>query len=91
MVALVLKDPATGRIVFNSETITAHIRGRFVSTSSAGSVTIPGLSDTGVPFVLSAVPVNGAVLAFPTFTISGNTVSWGVNEIPCRVVMASRC
>ena len=91
MVALVLKNPSTGQVVFNSETVTVHIRGSFVSTPAAGSVTIPGLSSVGTPFVLSAIPVNAGVSDFPTFTISGDTVSWGTNQIACRVLMASRC
>lgn len=91
MVALVLRNPANGKIVFDSSTITVHIRGSFTSTTAAGSVTIPGLSTEGVPFVLSAVPASGGLSAFPTFSISGDTVSWGTAQVPCRVIMASRC
>lgn len=62
-----------------------------MSTAAQGSVNIPGLSSVGIPFVLSAVPVGGGLSAFPTFTISGDTVSWTDAAVACRVVMASRC
>lgn len=91
MVALVLRNPANGQVVFDSSTITAHIRGSFTSSASAGSITLPGLSDTGLPFVLSAVPVDGSLSSFPTFTINANTVSWTSAGVACRVIMASRC
>ena len=91
MVNLVIRNPTNGQVVFSSATITVHIRGSFVSTLQAGSITIPGLSAIGAPFVLSAIPVNTEVSEFPTFTINGDTVSWPASLVPCRVIMASRC
>lgn len=91
MVALVLRNPANGQVVFDSSTITAHIRGAFTTSASAGSIGIPGLSSTGLPFVLSAVPIGGTLSSFPKFTINGDTVSWTAAGVACRVVMASRC
>ena len=91
MVALVLRHPNTGQVIFDSSTITVHIRGTFVTTTESGQVTLPGLASVGTPFVLSAVPTQNGLSSFPTFQINGDVVSWSGALTTCRVVMASRC
>ena len=91
MVDLVLRNPDNGKVVFRSSTITAHIRGSFVAGSGGGEITIPGLSDYGNPFVLSAVPINGTASSWPVFQIQGNKVLWSSSTTDCRVIMASNC
>lgn len=91
MASLVLRNPANGAVVFDSNTATTHIRASFVTTAGfAGATTIPGMSAAGTPFILSAVPVdNQQVTVFPTFTFSGDTVSWTAGQKACRVIVAS--
>ena len=64
-----------GREKFTPATSNVTVLGIIETGKSNGSVTNARLAK-GTPVILGALPLAGSGYAVPTFTVSGNTISW---------------
>ena len=91
---LVIKHPTTGQVIFNSATVTSHVRATVETNGGAGSLTIPELV-RGAPFIIQALPSTNADDTSESYnmvnlSISGDQLTWSDASGPMRVVIGSR-